>query len=312
MTTYGLKLTTRIGLFLTAYTPMFLCLSIWQFCEYSNYLSWTSWNADYITHTYLHYFGLATILLFLAVIGSLNTYFYLKKLNYKKEYFQNKVTILQIKKTIMVDPSILIVIFGFYCEIFNNTKSKLPSVLFLALVCILIFYYWPLFKKAKKDVQTDAEIKSDRKHIPWICGIWQKKSEKEHEKKPEEKSEFERKMEITGYVFIIPYAVFTLLFESSLNQKYLFIFVIGMLGLMLIYCHSKMLLINPVLFSKYNLFQVKYIDSRTGIEGTRLLITTKTNLKEKDIVYIEDISSEIAYIPSGSGFDNWHDSDMHK
>ncbi|KDN13506.1 hypothetical protein SALWKB12_0361 [Snodgrassella communis] len=45
----------------------------------------------------MHYFGLATILLFLAVIGSLNTYLYLKKLSYKKEYFQNKVTILQIK-----------------------------------------------------------------------------------------------------------------------------------------------------------------------------------------------------------------------
>ncbi|PIT11298.1 hypothetical protein BGI31_03025 [Snodgrassella communis] len=53
-------------------------------------------------------------------------------------------------------------------------KSKLPSVLFLALVFILIFYYWPLFKKAIKDVQTDSENKSDRKHIPWICGIWQK------------------------------------------------------------------------------------------------------------------------------------------
>ncbi len=140
-----------------------------------------------------------------------------------------------------------------------------------------------------------------------------KKSEKEHEKKPEEKSEFERKIEITGYVFIIPYAVFTLLFESSLNQKYLFIFVIGMLGFMLIYCHSKMLLINPVLFFKYNLFQIKYTNSIAGTESTRLLITTKTNLKEKDIVYIEDISSEIAYIPSGSGFDNWHDSDRtHK
>jgi hypothetical protein len=39
MTTYGLKLTTRIELFLISYTPMFLCLSIWQFCEYSHYLS---------------------------------------------------------------------------------------------------------------------------------------------------------------------------------------------------------------------------------------------------------------------------------
>jgi membrane protein implicated in regulation of membrane protease activity len=74
----------------------------------------------------------------------------------------------------MVDPSILIVIFGFYGEIFNNTKSKLPSVLFLALVFILIFYYWPLLKKAKKDVQTDAEVKSERKHTPWIIRIWQK------------------------------------------------------------------------------------------------------------------------------------------
>ncbi|NUE67336.1 hypothetical protein [Snodgrassella sp. ESL0253] len=308
MSTYGLKLTTRIGLFLTAYTPMFLCLSIWQFCEYSNYLSWTSWNADYITHTYLHYFGLATILLFLAVIGSLNTYSYLKKLSYKKEYFQNKVTILQIKKTIMVDPSILIVIFGFYCEIFNNTKSKLPFVLFFALLLILIFYYWPLLKKAKKDIQTDAEVKLDRKHTPWIIRIWQKKPDKENEKK----SEFEQKMDSWGFVYLISYAVFTLLFESSLNAKYMFMYVIGMLGLMLVYCHSKMLLINPVLFFKYNLFQIKYIDSRTSIEGTRLLITTKTNLKEKDIAYIEDISSEIAYIPSGSGFDNWHDSDMHK
>ncbi|WP_239324286.1 hypothetical protein [Snodgrassella gandavensis] len=304
MSTYGLKLTTRIGLFLTAYTPMFLCLSIWQFCEYSNYLSWTSWSADYITHTYMHYFGLATILLFLAVIGSLNTYSYLKKLSYKKEYFQNKVTILQIKKTIMVDPSILIVIFGFYCENFNNTKSKLPFVLFFALLWILIFYYWPLFKKAKKDVQTDTEIKSERKHIPWIYRLWQKKSEK--------KSKFERKMDSWGFVYLISYAVFTQLFESSLNAKYMFMYVIGMLGLMLVYCHSKMLLINPVLFFKYNLFQIQYIDSRTSIEGTRLLITTKTNLKEKDIVYIEDISSEIAYIPSGSGFDNWHNSDMHK
>jgi hypothetical protein len=308
MTTYGLKLTTRIGLFLIAYTPMFLCLSIWQFCEYSNYLSWAGWSADYITDTYLHYFGLATILLFLAVIGSLNTYSYLKKLSYKKEYFQNKVTILQIKKSFMADPSILILIFCFYCEIFNDTKSKLPSVLFFALVCILIFYYWPLFKKAKKDVQTDAEVKSEKKHIPWIFRIWPKKTDKEHEIK----SEFERKIVIWEFVYLISYAVFTLLFMSSLNAKYMFMYVIGMLGLMLIYCHSKMLLINPVLFSKYNLFQVKYIDSRTSIEGTSLLITTKTNLKEKDIVYIEDISSEIAYIPSGSGFDNWHDSDMHK
>ncbi len=28
----------------------------------------------------------------------------------------------------------------------------------------------------------------------------------------------------------------------------MFMYVIGMLGLMLVYCHSKMLLINPVLF----------------------------------------------------------------
>lgn len=182
MTTYGLKLTTRIGLFLIAYTPMFLCLSIWQFCEYSNYLSWTSWSADYITHTYLHYFGLATILLFLAVIGSLNTYFYLKKLSYKKEYFPNKVTILQIKNLSMVDPSILIVIFILYSEIFNNTKSKLASNLCFALVLILLFYYWLLIKKAPKDVQTDAEVKSERKHIPWIYRIWQKKTDKKHEK----------------------------------------------------------------------------------------------------------------------------------
>ncbi|SCB87621.1 MULTISPECIES: hypothetical protein [Snodgrassella] len=309
MTTYGLKLTTRIGLFLIAYTPMFLCLSIWQFCEYSNYLSWTSWSADYITHTYLHYFGLATILLFLAVIGSLNTYFYLKKLSYKKEYFPNKVTILQIKNLSMVDPSILIVIFGFYCEIFNNTKSKLPSVLFLALVLILIFYYWPLLKEAKKDVQIDAEVKSNRKHIPWIIRIWQKKPDKKHEKK----SEFEQKMDSWGFVYLISYAVFTLLFESSLNEKYMFMYVIGMLGLMLVYCHSKMLLINPILFSKYNLFEVKYTDGRAGTESIRLLITTKASLKEKDIINIEDISSEIAYIPSDSGFDNRHDSDCtHK
>lgn len=50
------------------------------------------------------------------------------------------------------------------------------------------------------------------------------------------------------FVYLISYAVFTLLFISSLNAKYMFMYVIGMLGLMLIYCHSKMLLINPVLF----------------------------------------------------------------
>ncbi|PIT20698.1 hypothetical protein [Snodgrassella communis] len=119
-------------------------------------------------------------------------------------------------------------------------------------------------------------------------------------------------MDSWGFVYLISYAVFTLLFKSSLNEKYMFMYVIGMLGLMLVYCHSKMLLMNPVLFFKYNLFQIKYTDGRTGIEGTRLLITTKASLKEKDIAYIEDISSEIAYIPSDSGFDNWHDSDMHK
>ncbi|PIT16759.1 hypothetical protein BGI33_03615 [Snodgrassella alvi] len=256
----------------------------------------------------MHYFGLATILLFLAVIGSLNTYSYLKKLSYKKEYFQNKITILQIKKTIIADPPRLILIFILYSEIFNNTKSKLASNLCFALVLILLFYYWLLIKKAPKDVQTDTEIKSERKHIPWIYRLWQKKPEKEHEKK----SKFERKIDSWEFVYLISYAVSTLLFLWSLNAKYMFMYVIGMLGIMLIYCHSKMLLINPVLFSKYNLFQVKYIDSRTGIEGTRLLITTKTNLKEKDIVYIEDISSEIAYIPSGSGFDNRHNSDMCK
>ncbi|KDN13507.1 hypothetical protein SALWKB12_0362 [Snodgrassella communis] len=31
-----------------------------------------------------------------------------------------------------------------------------------------------MLKKAKKDVQTDAEVKSNRKHIPWIIRIWQK------------------------------------------------------------------------------------------------------------------------------------------
>ncbi|PIT11297.1 hypothetical protein BGI31_03020 [Snodgrassella communis] len=66
----------------------------------------------------------------------------------------------------------------------------------------------------------------------------------------------------------------------------MFMYVIGMLGLMLIYCHSKMLLINPVLFFKYNLFQIKYTDGRTGIEGIRLLITTKASLKEKKPLHI--------------------------
>ncbi|PIT48727.1 hypothetical protein BHC46_03190 [Snodgrassella alvi] len=55
-------------------------------------------------------------------------------------------------------------------------------------------------------------------------------------------------MDSWGFVYLISYAVFTLLFESSLNEKYMFMYVIGMLGLMLVYCHSKMLLINPVLF----------------------------------------------------------------
>ncbi|PIT28976.1 hypothetical protein BGI40_07325 [Snodgrassella communis] len=97
----------------------------------------------------------------------------------------------------MVDPSILIVIFILYSEIFNNTKSKLASNLCFALVLILLFYYWPLLKEAKKDVQTDAEVKSNRKHIPWIIRIWQKKPDKKHEKK----SEFERKWSV-GNLYI--------------------------------------------------------------------------------------------------------------
>ncbi|PIT55103.1 hypothetical protein BHC44_02750 [Snodgrassella alvi] len=289
MHTYGLKLTTRIGLFLMAYTPLFLFLLFWQFYEYRKYLIWSGWSANYINYTFIHYFGLASVLLLLVVIGYINFGICMLKLNNKKNYSPTKIKTLYTKKIITPNVSSLLCTLAAFMSMFDISTSKIMNKIVLVILLVLMFVEW-LMKNQKENLyKTNLEENYEIKNLGWIDQI-RKKFEKKTKVNRESCSE-----DYIGFLlFNFSYLIFFILFVYSVNTKYIILYVMTILIYMIIYCHSKMLLINPLFAIKYNLFQVKYIDCTTGNKHIRVIITTKSSLNANQAVSIDSVTSKIA------------------
>lgn len=70
----------RFALFATSYSPLFLLMILKIFFKYPDYLHWGGVNKAAII-LFLKYFGLASVLILLMVLGSLGIHLFLKQIN---------------------------------------------------------------------------------------------------------------------------------------------------------------------------------------------------------------------------------------